>query len=238
MLLPIAMRIAFYNVLPIFLLLALSLSTGIVGAQDLNRIQADFSIKEKLPDGSSSLTMGTVFYDKTLRKTVYNIRFPEPEVIVIAGSSMYRIKEGKPVEQKLAAQLGEQSVFHLALSGHLPHFGLQGSAYTMSDMERDGEMVITTWTPPENDVAQRGKLILSQVDKQLHGLISYKSNNKDIAAKQLFRKYGFAGGILFPAEVLQLVYFDQGTSTKLTTYKEIQVNGKDDHWYDYAVPGM
>ncbi len=220
------------------LLLLVAVVSGNATAQDMNRIKAEFSIKEKLPDGSSSLTLGTVYYDKTLRKVVYDVRFPEPEVIVIHGNSVYRISQGKPVQQVLAAQLAEHSVFHLALSGHLAHFGLQGSAYTMKDMERDGDMVITTWFPPKNDVAERGKLILSQTDKQLSGLISYKPNNKDIAGKQLFRKYGIFSGLMFPTEVLQLVYFDQGTSTKLTTYKQLELNGTEDNWYDYAVPDM
>lgn len=149
---------------------------------------------------------------------------------------MYRMAEGAPVQQALAGQLAEHSVFHLALNGHLDHFGLKGSAYSMKDMERDGDMVITTWKPPKDDGVERGKLVLSQIDKQLHGLISYRPNNKDIAGKQLFRNYVSVEGLQFPSEVLQLVYFNEGTSTKLTTYKAMELNGTEDHWYNYPVP--
>ena len=207
-----------------------------VAAQDLTRIQAEFSIKEKGTDGTASLTLGTVYYDKVLKKAVYRVRFPEPEVIVIQGANMYRVAEGKPTEHALAGELAEHSVFHLALSGHLPHFGLKGSAYTMSDMERDEDMVITTWEPPATKGAERGSVVLSQVDKRLHGLVSYKPGNKELAGKQLFRKYTAVGSVQFPTEVLQILYFDQGERTKLTTYKNIELNGTDDSWYDYAVP--
>ena len=218
------------------LLLFTCLLCTTLSAQDYNRIQAEFSIKEKGSDGSASLTLGTVYYDKQLKKAVYSVRFPEREVIVIQGRHMHRSADGQPAQQQLAGELAEHSVFHLALSGHLPHFGLQGTAYTMSNMEREDDMVITTWTPPKNDVGQRGKLVLSQVDKKLYGLVSYKPDNKDIAGKQLFRKYETVGGLQFPTEVLQILYFDQGERTKLTTYKNIKLNGTEDSWYDYPVP--
>jgi len=60
-------------------------------AQTFNRIEADFSIKEKDINGNKLLTIGRVYYDKNIRKIVLNISFPEKIIIVATDSLVYMI---------------------------------------------------------------------------------------------------------------------------------------------------
>lgn len=220
----------------LFFVLFLLLCAVHVQSQDFTRIKARFSIKEKGADGSSTLTMGTVYYDLNLARIVYQVTFPAPEVLVIEGNLLHRVKDGKVESSPLAGPLAKHSVFHLALSGHLSHFGLQNSTYELVDTERDGELLITTWQPPKKDADKRGKLVLAQKNKLLHGLASYAPGNEQLASKQVFKNYLYVQGFAFPGEVLQIVYFDQGESTKITTYKDVELNESDGTWYNYVVP--
>ena len=83
-----------------------------ISGQIFTRIEADFSIKEK-SSNSSKLTIGKVYFDKNIRKIVYNISFPEPEIIVINDSLIYRIVNNEIISQKPAFNIVYLSMFNL-----------------------------------------------------------------------------------------------------------------------------
>ena len=110
------MKNAFVGI--IFLSLCQLLPNRSVG-QQFYKLKADFSIKEKFFDGTSRLLMGKVYYDKTVKKIVYNITFPEPETWVIQDTSFYRLKAKKLVSKQKSFLIPNSSIFHFALTGQL-----------------------------------------------------------------------------------------------------------------------
>lgn len=203
--------------------------------QEFYRIKTDFSIKEKTPDGKSQLIMGKAYYDKTARKIIYNITFPEKETIVVTDSFMIRIIDSKVIDKKRSQSTNEFSVFHLCLNGNLSNFGLKNSPYTIENIEKEEDMVITTWMPPVNYRHLLGKALLSQKEKKLFGLVLF--NPKDIVVgKQFFKKYINVNGLEFPSEVIQITYVDKQEFYKITTFKNITVDDiHEDNIYNYPV---
>ena len=51
-----------------------------VQAQEYYRVNADFTVKVKLADGTMNLTKGSVYYDKNIQELIYRVSFPQPEV--------------------------------------------------------------------------------------------------------------------------------------------------------------
>jgi len=208
----------------------------VAGVAQHTRIQAGFSLKEKNADGTSNLTMGTVYYDKAIGKIVYDITFPSKEVLVMQDTNMYRIVPGKPAQRTGGMDMVGFSIFALALNGNLPYYGLQKTPFVMGTPAKEGDLVITEWLPPAKAKEKVGKMVVSQQNKQLFGLVSYTPNG-EILAKQFFRGYTQVQGLSFPAEIVQLLYTKGKEQKKITTYRDIHVNqlGDDAH-YNYPVP--
>ncbi len=202
-----------------------------------SRLETDFSIKEKNADGSMKLTMGKAFFDLKQKQIVYDINFPKKELIVMRKDTTYRIVDDKIVEKKLTIGLVEFSVFNLALQGDLPYFGVKNTTYTLQDTEVTDGMVISTWMPPEETKKFQGKVMLSQKNRQLFGMISFLPNGDEIMAKQFFRKYQNYQGLQFPTEVLHFTYFGGKENKKITSYKNVKLNNyENDNYYNYPLP--
>jgi len=221
----------------LFLFLALSvLVESFSHAQVFSRIEAGFSIKEKNSDGTSGLTMGKVYYDKNIRQIVFNISFPRSEMMVVKDTLIYRIIDNKLLEKVKTNEIIDFSILNLCLNGMLQDFGLKNSSYHLTNMEKDSNMVISTWEPHKALVKIRGKIILSKIDKKLNGLVAYSPEGK-IVAKQFFRDYQNIDGLNFPAKIIQFIYLDDKEEHKLTTYKDIIVNNfSNEKDYNYTIP--
>lgn len=111
---------------------------GMISGQQFYRLKADFSIKEKLADGTSQLIMGKVYYDKVSEKIVYDISFPEPEVWVLQDTSFFRLKNRQLLDRKRSFLIPESSFFHFTLTGQLSDFGLKDSPYKIEQVEKEG----------------------------------------------------------------------------------------------------
>ena len=162
-----------------FLFLVLSIALyRTVSAQQFIRIKTDFSIKQKNSDNTTSLTMGTAYYDKSTKRLTYKISFPEKEVWVFKDTTMYVFKNGKFFTKKKSIMIPEFSIFHLALSNNLADYGLKNTAFKVDKIEKDKGMVITTYKPSGKMSLGIGKIMLSSVDKKLNGVIFYAPNNE------------------------------------------------------------
>ena len=224
--------------IPVFLLLLFScfFSVEKIHGQGFYRIKADFSIKEKTPDGKSQLIMGKVYYDKTSKKIIYDINFPEKEMIIVTDSFMIRIIDKKVIEKKRTSNTNEFSIFHLCLNGNLTNFGLKNSPYTIEKVEKEKDMVITTWMPPANFRHLLGKTLLSQKEKKLFGLVLFTPKDM-VMGKQFFKNYLNVNGLEFPGEVIQITYVDEKEFYKITTFKNIVVNDiREDNIYNFSIP--
>jgi len=204
-------------------------------SQQYFRIRTDVSVKTKLVSGEQSLSMGQIFYDRNEKKIVYQLTFPEKSMIITADTVTYRIVNDTIVQRTFSPALTDFSVFHLALSSHLPDFGLKRTQYTISEVNREGEMVITTWTPPEKLADDLGKILISVMDKKLYGVILY-SPLGEITSKQFFEDYRKIGGLAFPGKITEISYSPEGESYQIMTFKNTVLDElQNNHMYTISV---
>ena len=78
------------------------------------------------------------------------------------------------------------------------------------------------------------KMLLSQKDNNLYGLITYGQDDA-IISKQLFSDYIKVDGMNFPSKIIQFSYMPDGTKvTRITTYKNVVINNsKNNAYYKY-----
>lgn len=207
-----------------------------LSSQNYFRIEAEISIKTKLSDGTSTLTMGKTYFDKNLQKLVYSIAFPEKEVWIIKDSLVYTIVNNQLVNKEVIIPMVQYTLFHLALEGKLANFGLKNSIYTAKKVETNDDLVITTWEVPDKLKEKAGQIITSTKHKDLYGVVLFDPNDS-ILSKQLYKNYQNIKGIRFPAEIIHVMYSDGKESYQLITFKNIRINSlQNENFYNYPIP--
>lgn len=205
-------------------------------SQNFYRIQADFTIKQKNADGSSSLTIGKVYYDKNYKKIVYDISFPDKEIWVTQDTSLYKFRDKKFTTRLTIPAITEFSIFNLSLNGTLTNFGMESSPYKIANVEKENGMVLTTWQPPTEMTKSFGKIVTSQKEKKLFGVVLFNVKG-EIINKQFFKNYESSSGIEFPNEIVQITYANGKESYQLTTYTNIHIDDyTEEEIYNYAIP--
>jgi hypothetical protein len=192
-------------------------------SQSFFRIKADFSVKTKFPDNSSDLRMGTVYYDKNIKKILYCLTFPEKEQWLLIDTFIYKIQDKKIVSTQKIPAIAESSIFHLALNSNMTDYGLKKANFTILDVEKIKDMVITTWDPPLVLKKIMGKIMVSTKDKKLFGIVFYTPKN-EIVRKQFFEEYQLIRGLAFPGKIVQITYDKIQEIHEITTYKNIVIN--------------
>ena len=199
-------------------------------------ITADISIKEKFANGTSQLIIGTVYYDKAVNQVVYNIKFPQHEVWVLSDTVMYHLVNNKIVKRQQTFLAAKQSLFCLALSGEISDYGLKNSFFSIQKIEKEANMVITTWVPDVRREKVFGKILMSNVSKKLNTIVFYSPDNH-LLSQQQFKNYTNISGLEFPGEVTQITYEKSGKDYQLTTYKNIIVDGQNENdFYNFVIP--
>lgn len=220
------------------LFLVVSMITALnVYSQQHYRIKSEFSIKENLPDGTSNLTMGTVYFDKNNKKLVYDITFPKKTFQVLTDSFFYEMNGNKLTEKKQATNLLQFSIFNLALSSNLSNYGLNtNGVFKLTDVTKEDSLVISTWEPSTAKLKElTGKVLISQKKRLLHGLIFF-DNKGNILSKQFFTNYKNVNGLNFPTQITQINYINGKEYYKVTTYKNIVVNATtENEIYNYNI---
>jgi hypothetical protein len=208
----------------------------LVSGQNFYRLKADVSIKNK-SETSANLVTGKVYFDKNNSMIIYDCSFPRKEVTVIKDSITYYIVDNKLVNTFRSSLTVESSVFQLALTGNLNNFGLENTMYKASKIEKDSNMVITSWVPDEKFEKMLGVVKTSVVDNRLYGVVFYNAD-KVLIGKQFFSNYVNVKGIDFPGEVLHITYNkDNKEAYQITTYKNIVLNEEgQDTLYNYRIP--
>lgn len=218
-------------------LIFLSFVNLLANAQQHYRIKSDFSIKENLPDGTSNLTMGTVYFDKNNKKIVYSISFPTKTLQVLTDSFFYELKANKLSEKKKATNLLQFSIFNLALSSNLSNYGLNTNGiFKLMDVSKEDSLVISTWEPSTAKLKElTGKVLISQKRRLLYGLVFFDNKN-NVLSKQFFTEYINVKGLNFPSQITQINYINGKEYYKVTTYKNIVVNATNENEiYNYNI---
>lgn len=220
-------------------LFLLAISANILTAQsEFYRFKADFSIKEKESGKDQGrLITGSIYYDKNLHKTVYDIRFPEPEQWLVRDTFMYRMKADTLVSQQMVPPVGEFSIFNMILSQQLNDFGLAKVGYTPGDVQQDGNQVIAQWLPPEQLKTYLGPVSMAQENKRLNAAAFYDKEKK-LVSKFYFQDYTLQSGLPVPGKIYQIFYRETGEFVRIMTLKNIIINQADEeNTYDFVIPG-
>lgn len=206
-------------------------------AQVFSRIQAEFSIKSKEAGGKGQLNMGKVFFDRSANRIVYQNSFPEKTTTVVFDTALYNIRDGKVVSRVRSPLPIAFSTFALLLSGDFKSFGLEKMGYEIEKVEKEKEMVITTWKPKAGVVSPLGKVLTSSKDQKLFGIIIYDKNEKMIS-KQFFKNYTSVNGLKVPQELIQITFGKNNEENyQVTTFKNILVNNMNESTiYNYCIP--
>lgn len=208
--------------------------------QQFFRVKAEFSIKETLADGKSSLTMGTIYFDKTAKRLIYQIKFPKKETLIVTDSFLFHINEGKVIEQKPANNILTFSIYNLALSSKMTNYGLDGNpTFKLMNVEKEDSFVLSTWSPSNEELkAMTGNVLISQKKKQLFGLVFFNKDGK-LLSKQFFEEYKNYNGLEFPGQITQINYIDGKEFYKITTFKNVLVNDMNENTiYNFTIPAQ
>ncbi len=170
------------------------------------RIEADVSMKVKPVGEKGQLILGKVYYDRSTKKMVYDVRFPEREVWVMQDTLAHTFVDGELVKTDHLNPFIESTIFHKVLEGKLTDYGMRDSFYKVGKVEREEDMVITTWIPPENFPFQ-GKVLTSNKNNLLHG-VAILDEAENVMSRQIFRNYTSVSGLMIPAEMIQVLYRD------------------------------
>ncbi len=205
-------------------------------AQYYFRIECDISIKGKTGSGETSLVMGRVFYDRNINKLVYDLNFPEKETWVMRDTIVYVHRQGGLETTRGMEQFNQSTVFFKILEGQLNNYGLRGSTYTVEDVKRDGDLVITTWKPPSNSKTQ-DRIYTSTANDALYGVVITDPAG-EIVSRQLFQKYTTVRGLRIPTEIIQVLYRGGSEDYQVFTLSNIRINHQgNENMYNYPVVG-
>lgn len=204
-----------------------------ISAQSLQRIEADFSLKESDRNGNKKLSVGKVYFDKNIRVIVFKITFPVEEVLCIHDRGITRFKADTIYQEIWMEGLVDVNIFNLFLNGNLEYYGLKQSQFELKDIEQDNQKIISTWVHPKGQKLGIGKMLLATEHKKLSGLITFNADDQ-VASKQLFEEYIEINGYYFPSQVIQYQYIQNEKEIRISNYREIKLNAyENDDWYRY-----
>ncbi|MEO0897877.1 MAG: hypothetical protein AAFY71_15830 [Bacteroidota bacterium] len=224
--------------LPIYLLLATLwlLGYGQLSAQYYHRLEADFTIKENINDSTSSLVIGKAFYDTYNQKLVYDLSFPAKEVWVFQDSLLYKESADTSSMRWSDPSAVIWSIYHLSLTNQLANFGLSDSLFEISNVEKEEDMVITTYSPLTPFDKFMGPIMLAKKGKLLDGIVFVDPQGR-LVSKQFYRKYNTMGGLPFPGKMIQITYPEGTARYRITEFENVQFNQADhENWYNYPMP--
>ncbi len=205
-----------------------------LSAQNFYRISGEFSIKGKTAN-SAQLIVGKFYYDKNEQKIIHRNTFPEKAIWVTADTNLYKIVDNKIVSRQTIPNFTLFSMYHMVLNNQLNNFGLEGSIFTLDDVEENNGLVITTWIPPKSMKKFYGKIMISTKDDNLFGIVFFNSEDK-IIKKQFFEDYSVTNGLAFPGKITEITYIDGKENYQVTTYKNIQVNDRNEEYLYHFNP--
>ncbi len=181
--------------------------------------------------------MGKFYYDRNYKKLVYVNNFPKKEVWVSKDTSVYHIVNNKVIDRQSAPPVAEFSMFHLVLNSQLSNYGFKNTAMIIEKVEKQDNMVITTWALPPKAPKLFGKIKTSTTNNKLNGIVFLNMEGK-VIKKQFFNDYRNIGGLEFPHEVVDIIYINDKENYQVTTYKNIQIDDlTEGNIYNYTIPG-
>ena len=139
-------------------------------------------------------------------------------------SRIYKIQNDSVYFTEEIPALNEFSVFHLSLNSTLSYYGLKEARFTISKVEKEGDLVISYWNIPQHVRKMIGSIAVAKKGNSLHSVIIVGPEDK-ILSKQFFQEYIQIGGFEFPGKIVQIFYNDEGQkSYQVMEFENIVLN--------------
>lgn len=192
-------------------------------AQNSFRFKADITTKIKNLDGSFQYTKGTALYDRNVKKIIYKISFPQKEIFVSVDTLIYKF-----VDNKLASVVGnplkpEYSIYHFILNNDIADFGLKKSSFTIANVEKVDDLILTKWIPPSGSKSFFGNIMVSTKNKRLNSVLIYNSKG-ELVNRQIYKKYQSVNGVEIPTEILTVTYIGEVKKYQIVEFHNVAIN--------------
>ena len=205
-------------------------------SQNYFRVHAEMTIKSKTSSGEQAIAMGHVYFDRNINRVVYNIRFPEEVTWLTTDSLTYIIKNDSIVSRDFSYGMARFSVFNLALNSELSDYGLKNSSYKIESVDREDELVVTTWAPPEDMRDKMGQIKVATKNKKLFGVVFLDTEGNPLR-KQFFEDYLNNSGMAFPGKIVEIGFEDGRESYQIINFKNVIVDELENNsFYNYNLP--
>ena len=205
-------------------------------AQDYYRMSIDFTTKTKRDKGKFNLTKGRIFYDKYNKELIYDIHFPTKEKWIIQNSIIYKLINDSVYFTEEIPSINEFTVFHLALSSNLTYFGLNKAKFSINNIDKKGDLIISYWNIPPHIQNMIKTIAIARKENSLYSVVVSGENNK-ILNKQFFKNYINIDGFEFPGIIIQ-IYYDVNNNKhyQVMEFKNIVLNDtKNEDNYHYQL---
>jgi len=198
------------------------------------RINADILTKTRLPDSTFQISKGKIHYDQNIKKIIFDFTFPEKEKVVLFDTLMYRYSNNKLIGKSRNMLIPNQSYFHFILSGNMSNFGFDKSNFVAKGIEKQKDMIITTWLPPDALKKYISKVLVATKNKQLYS-VTLLNGEGNIINRQILKNYKLINGIDVPHEILVATYIEVGKPMyQIITISNVVLNEPgNNHNYDY-----
>ena len=195
--------------------------SSILFAQEYYKLTCDITIKERFSETKFSLIKGNVEYNKFEDKTTYNFTFPSRETWILNKDSLTRTVKNETDYKIPTSAIYKYSVFKLFFKGTLKNYGLKESLYEISEIkENDNGSVYTTWKPSKKMKIKFGKVMTSQKNGLLQGVIFYNLKNQ-LIGKQFFKDYINVKGMMFPSKIIEITVIENKKHYKITEFSNV-----------------
>jgi hypothetical protein len=193
-------------------------------SQKNNIFSSSFSIKEKKTSvEKSNLMVGTLSYNNSENKIIYNITFPEKEVWVMQDSFLNISKNDTIKEKRKLSNFTEYLMFKNILEQKNNDFGLSELGFVVSKVEEIEEEILVIWDPPV-----RFKTFILNIktvvkDNLLQTVIVTDVDGMEIN-KTFYEDYKMINDLPVPHKILSNFKSTKEEIYKSLTFRNVKIN--------------
>ncbi|MCB0736919.1 MAG: DUF4292 domain-containing protein [Bacteroidetes bacterium] len=214
----------------LFTLLVLFISSSF-SSEPNTRIRVDFTIKQKI-ENRISLEIGTAYYDKLKNQLVYQLTFPNRNILVTTDTAVFTYSDDSLINTSFQPGIIQRSIFHLMLTSNLKSFGLGKGLFKTIKVEKQDSLVVTTYKSDNNKVFD-GTILVSNHKNKLHAVV-YKDASGNVVSKQFYEKYTTVDGLEIPTRIVFIVFENGKEYYKTIEFSNIVLNEEhNNHMYHY-----
>lgn len=105
----------------------------------------------------------------------------------------------------------------------MTNYGFDNSSFEAKGIEKQKDMVITTWIPPDALKKFISKVLVATKNKQLYSITLLNAEEK-VINRQILKNYKIINGMDIPHEILVATYLESGTMYQIITLNNVVLN--------------